>query len=549
MSATASACLGAEHLLPTRSYASAAPLSISRPTVVPGRQPVQQARAEAWSKPLVGSRGTPTVYSSPTSSFLKQGFGFHDPKGLKHGVNTTTIAAASYFPGDRVEARWGSGDIWFPATISANCGDGTFVIDWQDGNTHGRTKRFEDLRRFGSTSAARPMTTKPATATTLPSSTTPVTLAGRTPAAAMVPAAGTSCSPLTGSTIFDLPSASRSPSSPSARPSPHATLASAVHTATATSSPASLTSSAATLPPEGPQSVAEQYVVEQPEAERYAPEQPVAGRPMAQCTGTVGASECAAEAHETEAPQPSSVAPEQSVTAPPSDLAESEPGTLRARDDVKCFMVELADGETCVVVQRADGKRWRFQRNSIDFELACDAEALQTWLGGLSDQQMPGLLTLLADEVNSRGARLKTAEKERDALRGTEDYEFFGLDGNACSDKDVEKAYRKMSTMLHPDKGGDEQSFNAMRERYDQIKSLRGESRRQGGGGGAIRWDPNCRDSMLTAHSDLREQLIWITKLIGDVEKDVEERRKRQQTQRAIAWDCPEAEPPGHAST
>uniref|UniRef100_A0A7S3M5G5 Uncharacterized protein n=1 Tax=Spumella elongata TaxID=89044 RepID=A0A7S3M5G5_9STRA len=36
---------------------------------------------------------------------------------------------------------------------------------------------------------------------------------------------------------------------------------------------------------------------------------------------------------------------------------------------------------------------------------------------------------------------------------------------------DVEGAYHKLSTQQLPDKGGDEDRFNAARERYDQIKA------------------------------------------------------------------------------
>merc|ERR1712203_458731 len=59
-------------------------------------------------------------------------------------------------------------------------------------------------------------------------------------------------------------------------------------------------------------------------------------------------------------------------------------------------------------------------------------------------------------------------------------------------------------------------------------KALRGGNKRKEGGG-AIKWDPNDRDSMLRAHGDLREQLVWISKHQAEVDKEVaqlEERRK-----------------------
>ncbi|CAJ1343216.1 unnamed protein product [Effrenium voratum] len=200
-------------------------------------------------------------------------------------------------------------------------------------------------------------------------------------------------------------------------------------------------------------------------------------------------------------------------------------------------MLETRTGETAVAVQRADGKRWRFQRNSIDFELTCSADSLQKWLDGMLSEQLPGLLTLLVHEVQTRGEALKSAEKERDELRGSEDYEFFGLDSQNCSDKDIEKAYRKKSTQLHPDKGGDEESFNHMREKYEQLKSLRKENKRKEGGG-SIKWDARSRESMLGAHGELREQLVWITRHLTDVEEELSELKRRQAVKHSLTcWD------------
>eukprot|EP00439_Symbiodinium_sp_Y106_P031571 s3908_g3.t2 len=182
-------------------------------------------------------------------------------------------------------------------------------------------------------------------------------------------------------------------------------------------------------------------------------------------------------------------------TAKASDPESGEPEVA----PVRVFVLETRSGETAVAVERSDGKKWRFMRNAIDFELCAQSAELQEWLAGLVSEQLPGLLTLLGNEVQSRGAALKAAEKERDTLRGTEDYSFFGLDGESCTEKDIDRAYRQQSTRLHPDKGGDEESFTQMREKYEQLKSLRGESKRKEGG--SIKWDAKSRESMLPADS------------------------------------------------
>ncbi|CAE8628632.1 unnamed protein product [Polarella glacialis] len=242
-------------------------------------------------------------------------------------------------------------------------------------------------------------------------------------------------------------------------------------------------------------------------------------------------------------PQSSDATAQDEDALPESEAPPEERGE---RDDVKVYMQELANGERCVMVQRIDGKKWRFNRSAVEFELQCTAETLKDWLGGLVCEQLPGLLTLLADEVNIRGGKLKETEKDRDSLRGTEDYDFFGLNGNQCSDKDIERAYRKKSTQLHPDKGGDEASFNNMREKYDQLKSLRNESKRKEGGG-SIRWDARSRDSMLKAHGDLREQLVWITRNLGQVQDEVVDLRRRNAVRHSLEWEGMEsldAQPP-----
>lgn len=200
----------------------------------------------------------------------------------------------------------------------------------------------------------------------------------------------------------------------------------------------------------------------------------------------------------------------------------------------QCLLVENSRGHA-VVVQRPDGVRWHFNQSHVQFELECDAEELSTWLASLDLQQLPGLLTLLAHEVNRRGAQLKAAEKDRDSLQGSEDYSFFGLDGEACSDKDIERAYRKKSAQLHPDKGGTDKDFQDMREKYEQLKNLRNESKRKEGGG-AIKWDTKSRPSMLDAHASLREQLVWITRHIEEVQKQLETLKTRQRTRFTLTW-------------
>lgn len=225
---------------------------------------------------------------------------------------------------------------------------------------------------------------------------------------------------------------------------------------------------------------------------------------------------------------------EEAVAEPERRLETRNENEEDALEGCQCLLVENSRGHA-VVVQRPDGVRWHFNQSHIQFELECDAEELSTWLDSLDLQQLPGLLTLLAHEVNRRGAELKAAEKDRDSLQGSEDYDFFGLDGEACTDKDIERAYRKKSAQLHPDKGGTDREFQDMREKYEQLKNLRNESKRKEGGG-AIKWDTKSRPSMLDAHASLREQLVWITRHIEEVQTQLETLKTRQRTRFTLTW-------------
>jgi len=188
-----------------------------------------------------------------------------------------------------------------------------------------------------------------------------------------------------------------------------------------------------------------------------------------------------------------------------------------------------SSGEEFIIVGDSDGNQLgTFGKQHIGFELKATAQQLKDWIIAMETCLLPGLLTLLGGEVTLRGGKLKAAEQQRDELRGSEDYGFFGLDSDS-SDKDIDRAYRKMSTVLHPDKGGNDDAFADMRKRYEQLKSLRQDASETTGGGGSIQWDHNDRGSMVKAHEDLHLQLVWISKQLTATEETVSEleRKKR----------------------
>lgn len=251
------------------------------------------------------------------------------------------------------------------------------------------------------------------------------------------------------------------------------------------------------------------------------------------------------------------------------EMVDIEGIQVRSDVDVVVCQAFMKGGDECFVVNTVDGDELGyFGSRHLDFHLRAKAEQLRNWLDDLPTPLLPGILALLVKQVSQLGPRLKEAETRRSAQYAPEDYQFFGLNEES-SDQDVEKAYRRLSVRLHPDKGGDEAAFAAMRQRYNRIKMLRsctpnicrkeknkqnneeGNDEAEGsdpnidGGtagndnedearaageseGGAIRWDPKNRDSMLKAHEDLHLQLVWITKQLQKIDKEIEDLQRRQ---------------------
>eukprot|EP00931_Biecheleriopsis_adriatica_P008688 TRINITY_DN109834_c0_g1_i1.p1 TRINITY_DN109834_c0_g1~~TRINITY_DN109834_c0_g1_i1.p1 ORF type:complete len:590 (+),score=80.93 TRINITY_DN109834_c0_g1_i1:38-1807(+) len=233
--------------------------------------------------------------------------------------------------------------------------------------------------------------------------------------------------------------------------------------------------------------------------------------------------------------------------------------TQDAADVVVSKVFSVADGCEYFVVKDADGRELgSFCRAHVEFQLHSDAGMLLAWLDQLATQLLPGLLALLVDEMEACGAKLKQAEERLRKLHAPDDYHFFGL-SEQCSDQELVKAYRRMCARLHPDKGGDEASFAAMRQRYDRLRRLRGIAQVQppretsmcasvnesapfeadiddgsvptvGGNDGGIAWDPSDRKSMLHAHHELLSQVTHGRAKIERLERDIEDALRRQNT-------------------
>jgi len=205
-----------------------------------------------------------------------------------------------------------------------------------------------------------------------------------------------------------------------------------------------------------------------------------------------------------------------------------------------------ADGIEYIVALDNDGNELgSFCHTHINFELSASKEDLDEWLEKLDSRLLYALLSLLSDELASRKLVLDDLKEKRAELYAVEDYVFFGLDADATW-QDVVRAYRRLSAQLHPDKGGDEAAFADMRQRYDRIRALHNKRQMESranyeqedegavfdgdgtmGGSNDIEWDPQDRESMLTAHQELHLQLVWLTNEVRKLEVDIESVRSR----------------------
>jgi len=85
------------------------------------------------------------------------------------------------------------------------------------------------------------------------------------------------------------------------------------------------------------------------------------------------------------------------------------------------------------------------------------------------------------DDLKTRNKRLRTysdrliwtkkqLKAQLEQLKGSGAYIFLGLSEDTADRKAVKRAYRKLAIRLHPDKGGDRESFLALQQAYETIQ-------------------------------------------------------------------------------
>lgn len=130
-------------------------------------------------------------------------------------------------------------------------------------------------------------------------------------------------------------------------------------------------------------------------------------------------------------------------------------------------------GQAKTVVLNDDGSIKEFDLQTVHELASKNKNEASRVLDDLTNHQLRGLVHEVGQRllVSSQLYHKRLSELER--LGDHLNFMYFGLDASA-SEKDLDKAYRKMAQKMHPDKnGGTEDAkkrFQHMKERYEKLK-------------------------------------------------------------------------------
>lgn len=149
---------------------------------------------------------------------------------------------------------------------------------------------------------------------------------------------------------------------------------------------------------------------------------------------------------------------------------------------VRWFDPETGAGRT--VVQNEDGSQRSFGESTIASLLSAKKEEAAKWASALTKDLTGHQLRGLTHELGQRLLQISQKYNSRlDELKKLSDqlnFEYFGLDGESATERDLDNAYRRLAKQMHPDKnGGTEEAkvrFQKMKERYEELKTKLGGS-------------------------------------------------------------------------
>lgn len=135
--------------------------------------------------------------------------------------------------------------------------------------------------------------------------------------------------------------------------------------------------------------------------------------------------------------------------------------------------VDQESGQAETVVHNDDGSSRSFGESSILSLVSSPEEGAKRMIDSLTDLELQGLV----HELNKRLAKVtrdcQKQQTEYDQLLVLCDLAYFGLPEDA-TEKDLDKAYRRLAKKMHPDKMGSSDEapdgFLELQERYERLK-------------------------------------------------------------------------------
>jgi len=144
--------------------------------------------------------------------------------------------------------------------------------------------------------------------------------------------------------------------------------------------------------------------------------------------------------------------------------------------------VDPETGAARTVVQSEDGSQRSFGESTVASLLSAKKEESAKWASALTKDLTSHQLRGLVHELGQRLLQISQAYTSRlDELKKISEqlnFEYFGLNSETATLKDLDNAYRRLAKQMHPDKnGGTEEAkikFQQMKERYEELKAKLG---------------------------------------------------------------------------
>lgn len=125
------------------------------------------------------------------------------------------------------------------------------------------------------------------------------------------------------------------------------------------------------------------------------------------------------------------------------------------------------------VVHNADGTLTAFGSTSMSSLLESEEKEVRELVDALTDLELKGLVHEFNLRLRSTGAECESLQQQLDMIVEMCDLLFFGLTRESTV-KDLDKAYRKLAKIMHPDKNGSTEEANEaflnLKKRYERLK-------------------------------------------------------------------------------